>query len=99
MRDLGLFEKSVSDGCASKSESGDDADIRAASKKNYELCVGAANHIASIGRSATLRNMNAMMLSCLTDSGLLPRKILPSTSARLSLFLRVHCEHHACHDA
>ncbi|KAG9313734.1 hypothetical protein JVU11DRAFT_6088 [Chiua virens] len=31
-----------------KSENGDEAEVRAASKKNYELCVGAANHIASI---------------------------------------------------
>ncbi|KAG6380094.1 hypothetical protein JVT61DRAFT_8179 [Boletus reticuloceps] len=31
-----------------KSENADDADAPAVSKKNYELCVGAANHIASI---------------------------------------------------
>ncbi|KAF9242277.1 fungal-specific transcription factor domain-containing protein [Melanogaster broomeanus] len=31
-----------------KSENTDDVDVRAASKKSYELCVGAANHIASI---------------------------------------------------
>ncbi|KAH7929237.1 hypothetical protein BV22DRAFT_1029679 [Leucogyrophana mollusca] len=31
-----------------KTENSDDAEVRAASKKNYELCVGAANHIASI---------------------------------------------------
>ncbi|KAG8215978.1 hypothetical protein J3R82DRAFT_7961 [Butyriboletus roseoflavus] len=31
-----------------KPENADDADVRAASKKSYELCVGAANHIASI---------------------------------------------------
>ncbi|KAF8452405.1 fungal-specific transcription factor domain-containing protein [Boletus edulis BED1] len=31
-----------------KSENGDDADTPAVSKKNYELCVGAANHITSI---------------------------------------------------
>ncbi|EGO26654.1 hypothetical protein SERLADRAFT_414597 [Serpula lacrymans var. lacrymans S7.9] len=31
-----------------KAETVDDADVRATSKRNYELCVGAANHIASI---------------------------------------------------
>ncbi|KIJ59890.1 hypothetical protein HYDPIDRAFT_99795, partial [Hydnomerulius pinastri MD-312] len=31
-----------------KTENADDAEARATSKKNYELCVGAANHIASI---------------------------------------------------
>ncbi|KIK93663.1 hypothetical protein PAXRUDRAFT_144589 [Paxillus rubicundulus Ve08.2h10] len=31
-----------------KSEHASDADVRAASKKSYELCVAAANHIASI---------------------------------------------------
>ncbi|KIJ16298.1 hypothetical protein PAXINDRAFT_98785 [Paxillus involutus ATCC 200175] len=31
-----------------KSENASDADVRAASKKSYELCVAAANHIASI---------------------------------------------------
>ncbi|KAF9224716.1 hypothetical protein BS17DRAFT_45386 [Gyrodon lividus] len=31
-----------------KSENANDADVRAASKKSYEFCIGAANHIASI---------------------------------------------------
>ncbi|KAH7911436.1 fungal-specific transcription factor domain-containing protein [Hygrophoropsis aurantiaca] len=31
-----------------KTEGVDDAEVRATAKKNYELCVGAANHIASI---------------------------------------------------
>jgi len=51
---LDLQEESASEPYVSKSESGEDADVRAASKKNYELCVGAANHIASIGLSLPL---------------------------------------------
>jgi len=46
-----LHRPFIRHGCLSskhKSENGDDTDVRAASKKNYELCVGAANHIASI---------------------------------------------------
>ena len=47
-------QECVSDVCARRSENGDDGDVRAASKKNYELCIGAANHIASLGRSQSL---------------------------------------------
>ena len=49
-----FLKECISEPHASKSENGDDVDVRAASKKNYELCVGAANHIASIGWSLPL---------------------------------------------
>lgn len=51
-----------SDGFPSKSENGEDVDGRATSKKSYELCVGAANHIASIGTLHSSMHKAPMML-------------------------------------
>ena len=48
-----VLEERVSELCTSQSENEDNEEVRVASQQKYGLCVGAANHITSIGRSLT----------------------------------------------